>query len=459
MRRHRLATNADLYVLPAERFKTIHLFLAFRQVLADETATLGALLPRVLRRGTRRWPDFPSLTGHLEDLYGAALEATASKVGDQQVIESSFSCPGPAGLPDAATARDLAGQGTDLLVEMFLSPAGPDGRADPGEGRGAREDRGRRSGRGLREDYVREEKDGLAREIAALADDRMSYAHYRMVQEMCRGEPYAHHSLGRAADLEAIDPAGLDRFRGDLVATAPLVAYLAGPVDERTVDRVAGALGAFMEGAGPGGREPAASGRRAIPSSRPHAPPPGEKELFEQADVEQGRLVVGLQTGVVAGDEAHPAQVLYNGLLGGFVHSRLFRRIREEAGLAYYAWSRSVATKGLILISCGIQERSYARAVGLIRRELESLARGDFTDAEFEATRNSVLAASRAQLDSPNALLFWHLERVAVGEELEEIAPWRSLERVKADDVREFGPRPVLDTIYLLGRTRPSGEP
>jgi predicted Zn-dependent peptidase len=429
-----LADGATLYVLPAPRFRTTHLLLAFRQTLSEDTVTSGALLPRVLRRGTRRWPDRPSLDGHLEDLYGASLRANATKTGDQQVIEAAFSSPAPESL-----AAMGAGQGVALLTELFSDPA------SPGPARG--------TGDGLSPVYVFEEKDGLARDQAAISDDRMSYAHYRCLAEMCRGEPSALHSLGRSADLDGIDPANLDEFRRRLLATAPLTAYLAGPVDDRVRTQVAESLecglARWTETAVAAGKPGAP---RSTAPSTVHPRPDREREIIEPADVEQARLVIGLQTGTALGHDDYPAQVLYNGLLGGFVHSRLFRRIREEAGLAYYAWSRLLATKGIILISCGIQETAYGQTVGLVRRELEALARGDFTKAEFEATRNSVLAAAKARLDSPGALIYGHLERVVAGQTPREIAPWRDLAKVTAGEVREFARRPVIDTVYLLGR-------
>jgi predicted Zn-dependent peptidase len=435
-----LADGATLYVLPAPRFRTVHLLLAFRQILGEATVTWGALLPRVLRRGTRRWPDRPSLDGHLEDLYGASLRADATKIGDHQVIEAGFSCPGAQSLEalDVAEAGgEGGGAGAALLAEVLSDPALP----------------------ALRPVYVSEEKDALARDQAAISDDRMSYAHYRCLAEMCRGEPNALHSLGRSADLDGIDPAGLDEFRRRLLATAPLTAYLAGPVNDRVRTQVAESLESGLArwtetavAAGkPGSPRSIAPAPRSIAPSALHPRPDREREIIEPADVEQARLVIGLQTGTALGHDDYPAQVLYNGLLGGFVHSRLFRRIREEAGLAYYAWSRLISTKGIILISCGIQEAAYGQAVGLVRLELEALARGDFTEAEFEATRNSVLAAAKARLDSPGALIYGHLERVVAGRPPGEIAPWRDLAKVTAGEIREFARRPVIDTVYLLG--------
>jgi len=426
-----LGPAAVLFSLPAPRFRTIHLLVGFRQTLDPGTVTRAALLTRVLYRGTGRLPDMTALAGHLEDLYGASLGTATTKLGDQEVLEATFSCAGPAGLRAIGAgpeAGDLPVHGARLLAEVFSDPA----REGPGVA-------------GLRPDYVRQEKQALARDIASISDDRAAYAHFRCLAEMCRGEPAALHSLGRAEDLPGITLEDLDAYRRRVLAEAPLAAYLVGPVDDAVVAAVAAEFGELTGGSGGGVR-------RGIPPSRAHERPRAEREVLEDADVEQARLVVGLHTGVLAADAEAPIQAFYNGLLGGFVHSRLFRVIREEAGLAYYAWSRVLATKGVILISCGIQEKDYERALGLIRRELASLAEGKFSDAEFEATRNSVLAAAKAALDSPAGLVYAHLARLAVGSEAEELAPWRELARVTADQVRAFGPRPVIDTVYLLRR-------
>jgi len=444
--RRELAPGATVYVMPAPRFKTIHLLLAFRQVLGRSAVTKGALLPRVLRRGTRRWPDRRTLAGHLEDLFGASFGTSSSKMGDHQVIEATFSSAAPDALGRSGwrtagsgpAGRAVPIHGASLLAMAFSDPAppGPEGAS--------------LTTGGLRADYVREEKDGLRRDIEAVSDDRMSYAHYRCVSEMCRGEPAALHSLGYSADLHDIGPPELDGFRLGLLEAAPAAAYLVGPVDDVTADQVAEVLAREIPAL-------ASDRPRAIPPSAPHRRPGDEREVVEHADVEQARLVVGLHTGVVLGDEQFAAQVVYNGLLGGFIHSRLFRRIREEAGLAYYAWSRVMPAKGLILISCGIEAGNYRLALDLIRGELASLGAGDFTGDEFGATRNSVLALAKARLDSASSLVYGHLEALATGLELDEISPWRELERVTEDAVREFASRPVIDTVYLLAREPKTG--
>ena len=64
-----------------------------------------------------------------------------------------------------------------------------------------------------------------------------------------------------------------------------------------------------------------------------------EKEIIEKLDVKQGKLNIGFRTNIFYGDSEYFALQLFNGLFGGFSHSKLFINVREKASLAYYASS------------------------------------------------------------------------------------------------------------------------
>jgi len=53
--------------------------------------------------------------------------------------------------------------------------------------------------------------------------------------------------------------------------------------------------------------------------------------------------------------------LVYNSILGGGLHSKLFQNVREKAGLAYYAFSRLEKFKGLMVVSCGIEIKTKTR--------------------------------------------------------------------------------------------------
>src|SRR5690606_37284817 len=111
------------------------------------------------------------------------------------------------------------------------------------------------------------------------------------------------------------------------------------------------------------------------------------KRVEEALDVSQGKLNIGLALPVLASDDDYPAALVYNGILGGFPHSKLFVNVREKASLAYYASSRYDGWKGYAMIQSGIDVRNRDKALSIIEEQLAELAGGRITDAELAQTK------------------------------------------------------------------------
>ena len=126
--------------------------------------------------------------------------------------------------------------------------------------------------------------------------------------------------------------------------------------------------------------------------------------------VQQSKLVLGYRTGTSFDSEDYYPLLMYNGILGGFPHSKLFVNVREKASLAYYVYSRLERLKGLMVIAAGIEAGEYQKALGIIEKQVEAMARGEISPAEMENTRRSLINALRVQEDSPYPLINAHLE-------------------------------------------------
>ena len=84
--RKQLADGVYLTYLPARKFKTSLLSAQFVTPIRQETASTFALLPSVLRRGTMRYPDMGTLAARLDMLYGARIDYTVRKKGENQCV-------------------------------------------------------------------------------------------------------------------------------------------------------------------------------------------------------------------------------------------------------------------------------------------------------------------------------------------------------------------------------------
>ena len=116
-----LFPGVRLTAVHTTKFKSCMLGLRLLTPLAEQTASLHALIPQVLRRGTARHPDLESLSAALDDLYGGTVEPMVRKKGETQCLGfvGSFldDAYTPAGEPILERAAALMG---DLLLRLVL---------------------------------------------------------------------------------------------------------------------------------------------------------------------------------------------------------------------------------------------------------------------------------------------------------------------------------------------------
>ena len=117
--RSELLPGVHLTAVHTKKFKSSVLGLQFLLPLQEETASLNALVPMVLRRGTREHPDLEALSAALDELYGGSLEPMVRKKGETQCVGflGSF-------LDDAYTldGAPLLERAAALLGEVVFHP-------------------------------------------------------------------------------------------------------------------------------------------------------------------------------------------------------------------------------------------------------------------------------------------------------------------------------------------------
>ncbi|MCL8208566.1 MAG: insulinase family protein [Actinomycetia bacterium] len=406
-----------VYLYPTERFKTIAIHAVWVQDLDPARATVSALVPAVLRRGTRRWPTFTAMEAHLDELYGGAFRADVGKLGDKQLLSFHLEVPDGRFLPGRP---DTFSAGVEFLSVVMKEPHWPGGRLPAG--------------------VLDQEKELLRRQMQAVINDKAQYATLRLIEHMAAGERWGLRRYGRPEDLAGVDEERLRERYDAILREAPLYVFVVGAVDPDHADQVI--RGHWQ------GRPAAALG------PIPRFAPRHERDLVvEEQDVQQGKLNLGYATGRRLTDPDYPALMMYAGVLGGYPHSKLFVNVREKASLAYYAYARLDGALGLMLIGSGIEFAHFRPALAIIEEQVAAMAEGRITEQEMAFTLSSYLNDLRTEEDSPSSLIGRQLERLLVGGGLlpDELAP--ALERVTVADVTRVAESVALDTIYFLTRT------
>jgi len=413
--RARLPSGALLNLNSSPKLKTILVKADFTGNL-DGTVTRKALIPLVLRRGTRNFPDMKTIHRHLENLYGASVVSDVSKIGEWHSVKFRMEAVNELFLPGG---KGVFREALSFLRELLLEPKMPEGSFDP--------------------EYLSQEKHNLQKSIESLVDHKAHYALERCIRTMCAGEEFHRYELGNVEDLEEIDGSGLASTYGEWIARYPLDFYVSGDIDcDATLDL----FSEIFPEKRPGGY-----------SLQPPPPPVsvGEPRFVEERmDVNQGRLVLGFRHGITYMDGDLEALVFMNGVLGGFSHSKLFQNVREKASLAYDASSSMEKTKGLLFVTCGIAAENYQKTLDIIQEQIEALKSGEISEEELVSTRESLLNFLIMMEDNPGELMevdyVWRLH----GREFDLPAYRERLRAVDRDRIAAAASQLKLDTVYFL---------
>lgn len=419
-----LQPGVTLHVLPTEKFKTVRIHIAFQTPLRRETATANALVPLVLRRGSAQFPTLRDMARHLEGLYGAGFSVDTRKIGESQIMEAQLHVASERFLPDAS---GLLADVVRFAADVLLRPL----RTDQG---------------GFLPEYVDSERTTLRQQIDGLVDDRMQYAMERCYAVMCAEEPFGTYRYGQSADLDGIDPVGLYERYEALVSESPVHIIVVGAVAPEAVHDL---FSRYMP----------VPRRRLVAVPEPvRVRPEKVRTVTEAMDVLQGVLVIGCRLPVRYTDDAYPALLMYNGVLGGFSHSKLFMEVRERASLAYTAFSRMETVKGVQILFAGIDVGKYEKARDIMLQQLEAVKQGKVSGAELEATRKSLINGLRSNWDEASQITYSRLFGAVAGRyrDLDELI--RRIEAVTLDDIVAVARGVELDTIYFLRDEGGKGE-
>jgi predicted Zn-dependent peptidase len=408
--------NIGIHLIPTSKFKTVFVTIFVQQVLDRELATQTALLPAVLERGSRRYPTYQDIKRRLEELYGAELGAGVVKKGERHFVSFSLEVINDKFAP----GENLLRQGMAVLRDVLIDPLLEDGA--------------------FKSDYVEQEKEQQEREILSLINNKVNYALERCIQEMCAGERFGVYRYGDVERLKSITPRRLYKYYSSLLEENAIDIFVVGEVnEEETLSLVEESFSL-----------PRAREAKQMPPKDEPIIPQQVRYFEEKLPVNQGKLTLGYRTNVSYGDEDYLAMLFYNGILGGFPHSKLFQNVREKESLAYYAFSRLAKHKGIQLVGSGIEVKNYERALRIIQEQVQSLKKGEISHEEMENTRMALISQLKILGDNPSSLVSFFQDGLMAEREDEIEDMIRGIERLGKDDIVEAANKVALDTVYFL---------
>ncbi|WP_085992359.1 EF-P 5-aminopentanol modification-associated protein YfmF [Oceanobacillus senegalensis] len=404
-----------IHFIQSKKYKTLNIIAKLRGHLDRETVTKRALLPYILKQGTKSYPTRKDLQLKLDDLYGAVLSVDGGKKGENHILTFRLELANPKYLPETSSITE---EGIALFSEILLNPNVKDNSFD-------------------KQTFERE-VETLKQKISSIKDNKMQYANMRLIDEMCKGEPYELHVHGYEDDLNSLTPEGLYEYYQQLLQEDQFDIYVLGDFNEEEMRNLITSNIKRNE----------TSKQITVALDEPEDVQ--SNEIIETENVQQAKLHIGYRTNIRYKDKDYPALQVFNGIFGSFPSSKLFINVREKNSLAYYASSKMESHKGLLFVFSGIAPENFEKARDIIREQMTAMKNGDITEEQLNETKELIINQLLETMDHPQGIIELLYQQVIGGTEISPNELLTRIKEVKKEEVIAVAQKIQEDTVYLL---------
>ncbi len=416
----KLFEGVELCSVSAEGFKTACASLSFVMPLGEK-ASLFALVPNVLTRSCKDYPDVTSVERKLALLYGAEIIVDVTKSGENQVLKVEVSC-----IDDRFSIGEesITNECLKLLFQMVFEP-----RLENGA---------------FCSDDVESEKRLLAERLIAENSDKRTYAKNRCNEIMFENELYGIHRYGTVEDIEKITPESLYEAYKEMLSKSKMLVCVSGG----SFSNVEELLEKYISD----------DDRKAELNETLYVETSEDvKYVKEQEAVKQGKLVMGFRLGMKGEDDDYAARRVMVDLFGGSPHSKLFTVVREKMSLCYYCSAMMFRQKGVMLVQSGIESYNEEKAKTAILEQLEDIRKGNFTDDDIASSVKSLEDGFRSVSDSAESVAGWFTSQVCSNKYLYPEDFIEQFKKVTREDIIKAAKAVTLDTVFMLEGTGEGG--
>ena len=407
-----------LHTIKTEKFKTNLIAIMLTTKLDRENVTKNALIPAVLRRGTKNLITQEEINKKLEEMYGASLDCGLDKTGDNQVLKFYIETVNDEFLPQEA--ENMLKISLEKIFEFVFNPYLENGC--------------------FKKEYVEQEKENIKQIIDGKIDNKARYSLDRCIEEMYKDQPYGLYKYGYVEDMKNINEKNLYEYYQQLINECKIDIFVSGIIDEGTENIIKSNENIIkLKDREPQYNEPEIIAKRTEK----------ENDVQESMDVTQGKLIIGMDLDI-DDDNLRFEVMIYNSIFGGSANSKLFQNVREKASLAYTASSSYYRFKNNIFINCGIEIKNYEKALEIIKQQIEDMKKGDFTDEEVENAKKGIIASIKTIDDEQDTEITYFFSQELSKSKCNIEQYMQRISEVTKDKVVDVANKVSINTVYFL---------
>jgi len=414
--------GVTLHLIINENFKTDFSVVFISIPLEKENITKNALIPAIIKNGSKKYNNYQLINEELEMLYGASFDCGLDKTGDNLVLKFYIESINDNFLPEKNENLEKV---LNLLLEIVFNPLVEN--------------------ESFKNQYVELEKRNLELLINSVRDDKDIYSYEKCINIMYKNSGYGLSKYGNIEDLKNINSEKLYERYKEIISNGKIDIIVSGEYKKEKIEQQV-KENEFIKNLNPRQDNLNINNFKTEIKEKVKQP----QIVKEEMDVTQGKLVIGLDILPNNLGDFRFIAIMYNAIFGNGVNSKLFQIVREKESLAYTAKSEYVVQKNNIFIRCGIECEKYDKTVELIKELLEQMKKGEFTEEDILKTKEYITSGIDSINEEQDTQILY-----LFGQELSKL-PLKTeeyKEKIKAvtkEEIVEFANNIELNTIYFL---------
>lgn len=416
-----LKTGIKAHIIKTDVFKTNLISIILTTPLKKKNVTKNALIPFLLKRGSKNFPTDEQISLRLEELYGTSLNCGIDKVGDNQIIkfvaesiDNNYTLNG----------EDIIKDVIDLLVDVTFNPYMENGK--------------------FKDTAIETEKAHLKELIEAKINNKDFYAYNKCLENMYEFNGYGLYRFGYVEDLEKITLEDISEYYFELIKSAKIDIFISGNFDEKNIEKILREnkiLQSLEE------RNPDYVVTN--PSTEIVKKVDNPKEVQEKMDINQGKLTIGYNI-LDKQPNSRNIGIVFNSIFGDGASSMLFQNVREKAGLAYTVRSGFVKPKNIIMVSSGIEIQNYEKALEIINEQIKNIRDGKFTDKDINNAKTYIISGIKNIEAEQDTEIVFYMGQELSGNYFSIEEYIKNINSVTKEQIVEFAKSLQINTIYFL---------
>ncbi len=412
-----LTEGVQVHYLPTTQYKTIQIMVRFTSLLKKDTITKRTLLSSLLETNSLHYPNQLLLSEKLADLYGASFGVDINKKGNYHLLTLSVNLVNGNYLENQPAVFEEA---VDFIHEILFFPY-----IEKNAFHSATFDR---------------EKENLLDYLASVNEDKQLYAALKL-QEILFSESPAQKtpSFGTIEDLQKETASSIGAYYQEMLLKDQVDIFVIGDIVPENINKLLQKL-KFQP--------------RAPLLNEIFYPSKTGNVIFEKVEeqpIVQSKLNLGYHTNIYFYQKDYFPFLVFNGIFGGFPHSKLFTNVREKQSMAYYASSSIDTFRGVMTVQTGIDGKNREKVLRLVAEQLQAIQTGEITKDELQQTKAMLKNQYLLSMDNPNAQLEKKYVEVVYPDSKISLETWcKRIDEVSEKQVQDIAAQVQLAAVYFL---------